>query len=95
MSIPIISPADYAPTSEQEADLMHGTFSFSYIGLNIDDNETSYGTISDFSWSVLIYSHDELLTNWLDSFDSSLDSVKEAIEIACDGLALRATIYAP
>ena len=37
---------------------------------------------------------DDLLTTWLESFDSSLDATKTAIETACDGLAVRATVYA-
>ena len=95
MSIPAIPASDYTPTSDQLLAEMSSTFTFVYEGADISTGSSTEASITDFSWSVLLYSQDDTLATWLSGFDSSLDATKTAIETSCDGLAVRVSIFAP
>ena len=43
MSIPVISPADYAPSTEQEADMMSESFAMPYTGAKLSDDSLGLG----------------------------------------------------
>ena len=43
MSIPVISPSDYTPSTEQEADMMSESFAMPYVGANLSDDGVATG----------------------------------------------------